>query len=82
MLSRTNRRGVTKRGSTGSWTEDQSVPSEDAARAGGEAVASDGLPGIRARIIDENDDVGGHRIYLNPWADLEGRDEFGEQDDG
>jgi hypothetical protein len=27
--------------------------------------------GIRVGVIDETDDAGGHRIYLNPWADEE-----------
>jgi Family of unknown function (DUF6350) len=29
------------------------------------------LVGIRVGVIDETDDEGGHRIYLNPWADGE-----------
>ena len=28
-------------------------------------------PLIRVGVIDETDDAGGHRIYLNPWADEE-----------
>ena len=31
--------------------------------------------GIRVGIIDETDDVGGHRIYVNPWADEDEPDE-------
>jgi len=27
--------------------------------------------GFRVGVIDETDDAGGHRIYLNPWADVE-----------
>jgi hypothetical protein len=81
MLRRANRRRVTKRRITGSWTEDQLVPPQDAAHAGREAVAFDALPGIPAGIIDENDDAGGHRIYLNPWADLDRRDDLEGQDD-
>jgi hypothetical protein len=82
MLRRTNRRRVTKRRISGSWTEDQLVPSRDAQHAGGEAVASDAaLRDIPVGIIDENDDAGGHRIYLNPWADLDRRDDLDGQDD-
>jgi hypothetical protein len=81
MLRRTNRRGVTRRGMTRSWAEDHLVPSRNGAHAGGEAAGSDARPGIRAGVIDENDDAGGHRIYLNPWAGLEGRDDLEGQVD-
>jgi Family of unknown function (DUF6350) len=27
--------------------------------------------GFRVGVIDETDDAGGHRIYLNPWADVD-----------
>jgi hypothetical protein len=38
-------------------------------RAGGSlGVAS---AGVTAGVIDETDDIGGHRIYVNPWADEE-----------
>ena len=75
MLRRTNRRRVTRRGAAGSWTEDRLAPSKDAVPAGGESFAPDDLRGIQVGIIDENDDAGGHRIYLNPWAGLEGQDD-------
>jgi hypothetical protein len=25
-------------------------------------------PGVPAGVVDETDDAGGHRIYMNPWA--------------
>ena len=31
-----------------------------------------------AGVVDETDDVGGHRIYLNPWAAEEQDDQDGE----
>jgi hypothetical protein len=37
-------------------------------RAGGSRGVAP--PGV-TRVIDETDDIGGHRIYLNPWADEE-----------
>jgi hypothetical protein len=33
------------------------------------------LTGIRLGVIDETDDAGGHRIYLNPWAEEEEEEE-------
>ena len=33
---------------------------------------------LPALIVDENDDAGGHRIHVNPWADRAGL--IGEQD--
>jgi Family of unknown function (DUF6350) len=36
--------------------------------------------GIRVGVIDETDDAGGHRIYLNPWADEEDEEEEEEED--
>jgi len=38
--------------------------------AGGSAAANGGrASGPLPAVIDETDDVGGHRIYLDPWAD-------------
>ncbi|HEY6314775.1 MAG TPA: DUF6350 family protein [Streptosporangiaceae bacterium] len=45
----------------------RSRPGEDTEGSAGPAD----LLGIRFGVIDENDDDGGHRIYLNPWADRE-----------
>jgi Family of unknown function (DUF6350) len=81
MLRRTNRRGVTrcararKRDIAGNQAEDQPAPPEDAVPAVPEA-ADDALSAIQVGVIDENDDAGGHRIYLNPWAD---RDDPGDE---
>jgi Family of unknown function (DUF6350) len=37
--------------------------------------------GFRVGVIDESDDAGGHRIYVNPWADAEdGKDEEDDED--
>jgi hypothetical protein len=33
------------------------------------------LTPIRVGVIDEYDDAGGHRIYMNPWADNEAGDD-------
>jgi hypothetical protein len=37
--------------------------------------APEPAPGVPAGVIDETDDAGGHRIYLNPWADQDEPDE-------
>ena len=42
----------------------RSQPAEDSEQAPEPAPAA----GLRASVIDETDDAGGHRIYLNPWA--------------
>src|SRR5260370_21779528 len=42
----------------------RSRPHEEAPHAPEPAPAA----GIPAGVIDETDDAGGHRIYLNPWA--------------
>jgi len=44
-----------------------SRPGEETQRLPGPA----GLTGIQVGVIDETDDAGGHRIYVNPWADEE-----------
>ncbi|HEV2255573.1 MAG TPA: DUF6350 family protein [Streptosporangiaceae bacterium] len=38
-------------------------------------------PRIPVGVIDETDDAGGHRIYLNPWADQDDQDELDDLDD-
>jgi hypothetical protein len=37
--------------------------------------------GFRVGVIDESDDAGGHRIYVNPWADEEADQEADEEAD-
>jgi hypothetical protein len=34
----------------------------------GVAVPARVPPGVQARVVDETDDAGGHRIYFNPWV--------------
>ena len=46
-------------------------PPEEASHAPEPAPAA----GIPVGVIDETDDAGGHRIYLNPWADQDELDE-------
>ena len=46
-------------------------PPEEASHAPEPAPAA----GIPVGVIDETDDAGGHRIYLNPWADQDEPDE-------
>ena len=46
-------------------------PPEEAPHAPEPAPAA----GIPVGVIDETDDAGGHRIYLNPWADQDEPDE-------
>jgi hypothetical protein len=46
-------------------------PPEEAPHAPEPAPAA----GIPVGVIDETDDAGGHRIYLNPWADQDDPDE-------
>jgi hypothetical protein len=49
----------------------KSRPPEEAPHAPEPAPAA----GIPVGVIDETDDAGGHRIYLNPWADQDEPDE-------
>jgi Family of unknown function (DUF6350) len=37
--------------------------------------------GFRVGVIDESDDAGGHRIYVNPWADEEDEEDEEEVSD-
>ena len=52
-------------------TVPRSRPVEDTERPLGPAEPL----GIRVGVIDENDDAGGHRIYVNPWADRDEPDD-------
>jgi hypothetical protein len=52
-------------------TEDLSGPGPHGGLWGGRPLGSTELLGVRVGVIDETDDAGGHRIYLNPWADRE-----------
>ncbi len=36
---------------------------------------------IRVGVIDETDDAGGHRIYLNPWANRDDPADYPDEDD-
>jgi hypothetical protein len=49
--------------------------------AGGSVAGGSAAAGIPA-VIDETDDAGGHRIYLNPWADREQVEDSEDPGDG
>ena len=69
--------------------EDQPAPGEDLAaaprrvqavrNAAGAAAAE---PAVLVGVVDERDDVSGHRIYLNPWAAGPGQDRGPDDDAG
>ncbi len=71
-------------GSRGVVPPEVTVPAEaaeDVAAAEDMAAAA----WVTAGIVDETDDAGGHRIYLNPWAaydedDQEDQDDQGDED--
>jgi len=59
-------RAGSPKGGPGGW-----IPPEERAGAS-RGVAPPGItepPGLRVGVIDETDDAGGHRIYMNPWAE-------------
>ncbi len=53
----------------------RSQPAEEAEQAPEPAPS----PGIPVGMIDESDDAGGHRIYLNPWASQD--DQYDEDEE-
>ena len=63
ILRRIVRRSAARTGPA----EDQQAPEEDPPPAPGEQAAAE--PGILVGVVDEREDVSGHRIFLNPWAE-------------
>ena len=47
--------------------EDERAPAQDPPPAPGEPAAAE--EGILVGVVDEREDVSGHRIFLNPWAE-------------
>jgi hypothetical protein len=64
MLRRSIRRGAAR----AHVAEGQGAPADDPLPAFAEQAAA-GAAGVPAGVVDETDDAGGHRIYLNPWAE-------------
>ena len=71
ILRRIVRRSAVRTGPA----EDEQAPEEDPPPAPGEQAAAE--PGILVGVVDEREDVSGHRIFLNPWAEPDEPDEAG-----
>ena len=65
------RRIVRRRAARPGPAEDQQAPTEDPPPAPGDRTAAE--PGILVGVVDEREDLGGHRIFLKPSRPTTGR---------